>query len=107
MKKQLSQTLYTIASLLAILGAIAQFLDQFFAPHIFSVGATLIIILQFVHVLNLRTKSMREQRIGRIGLFASMLLALASYSMFTHSNLWVVALLIYALVTLFLSFRGE
>jgi len=107
MKKELSQTLYSISSLLAVLGAVARFFDQFYAPYVFSVGAALILILQFIHVFNLKTKSVREQRLGRIGLFAAMLLALSSYFMFTNSNLWVVALLIYALVTLFLSFRGE
>lgn len=107
MQKQFSQGAYIIGGVLTLTGAIAHFLEQTYAPYVFSLGAVIYILLQFFQVLAVKTKATREQRLSRMGLFSSFLLGLAAYSMFTHSTLWVVALLIYALSTLFISFRGE
>jgi hypothetical protein len=107
MQKQLSQLLYLGAGSLAIFGAIAQLLEHFYAPYVFSVAAAIFITIQSIHVYEMRDTPMRERRLARIGLFSSLLLGLSAYFMFTNSNLWVVALLIYALSSLFLSFRGE
>lgn len=107
MNKQLSQILYLVAGSLAIFGAVAHFLEHIYAPYVFSAGAALFIVIQAVHLFTIPETSMREMRLARIGLFSSLILALSAYFMFTNSNLWVVALLIYALSSFFLSFRGE
>lgn len=108
MNKQLSQILYLGAGLLAIFGAVAQFLEHFYAPYVFSAGAALFIIIHAIHVFTMPdTISFRDKRLARSGLFSSLLLGLSAYFMFTNSNLWVVALLIYALSSFILSFRGE
>lgn len=108
MNKQLSQILYLGAGSLAVFGAVAQFFKYSYAPYVFSVGAALFIIIQALHTFSMPdSTSFREKRLARSGLFSSLLLGLSAYFMFTNSNLWVVALLIYALSSLFLSFRGE
>jgi len=107
MNKQLSQLLYLGAGSLAVFGAVAHFLGHFYAPYLFSLGAAMFIIIQAIYVFKMPETSMREMRLARIGLFSSLLLGLSSYFMFTNSNLWVIALLIYALTSFFLSFRGE
>lgn len=105
--KQPSQILFIGGGTLTIIGAAAQLFDIPNAPYIFSLGAGLIVYFQFMQAWKTRNAEMRQQRLGRIGFIASSLLALAAYFMFTNSNLWVVVVLIYALSSFSLSFRGE
>ena len=107
MTKQPLQILFFGGGTLTIIGAVAQLFDISSAPYIFSLGAALLIYFQFINAWKTREVDMRQQRLGRIGFITSLLLALAAYFMFTHSNLWVVAVLIYALSSFSLSFRGE
>ena len=105
--KQPSQILFIGGGTLTIIGAAAQLFDIPNAPYIFSLGACLLIYYQFMQAWNTRNSEMRQQRLGRIGFLASLLLALSAYFMFSNSNLWVVAILIYALSSFSLSFRGD
>ena len=41
-----------------------------------------------------------------MNMMLTLMLALATYSMFDGSTLWIAVVLIYALVTLFMSFRN-
>lgn len=107
MTKQTSQILFIAGGTFIIIGAAAQLFDALSAPYIFSVGSAALIYFQFMQAWETRNADMRQQRLGRIGFIASLLLALAAYYMFTQSNLWVVAVLIYALSSFSLSFRGE
>ncbi|HLP04042.1 MAG TPA: hypothetical protein VK152_01310 [Paludibacter sp.] len=107
MTKEISRYLAASAGVLTVTGAVLQLFDIFPAPFIFSVGALLFIFLQFNHVLDNKDADTRQQRLSRNGLFVTLLLGVAAYFMFTHSNLWVLAVLIYALSTFFLSFRGD
>lgn len=107
MKEQQIQITYILGGSITLFGAIAQFLKYTFAPYVFAVGATLLIIYQLKVALDNRKSDMRIQRLSRMNFLASLLLAIATYLMFENSNLWVVGVLIYALVSLFISFRGE
>ena len=89
-----------------IIGAVAHIIGFAPAIYIFSFGALIIIITQLFVALEKQTEN-RKQRLTRMSFMSSLLLGLASYFMFTHSNSWVVAVLIYALITLFLSFRNK
>jgi hypothetical protein len=106
MKNKKSVTFYIIASVLCLFGAIGQILEIKFSPIMFSIGALIIIVLKFLSIENGSTFNKRKQRLDRIGFMSSLLLGLAAFSMFTDSNLWVVALLIYSILSFFLSFRG-
>jgi len=106
-QKQPSQVLFIIAGTLTIVGAVAQLFDFEVAPYVFSVGAGLLIYTQFMIAWGGRTAEKRQQRLGRIGFLSSLLLVIAAYYMFTGSNLWVVAVLIYGLSSFSLTFRGN
>ncbi len=89
-----------------ILGAITQIIDLAPAIYIFSFGALVIIVTQLFVALDKQTDNYK-QRLARISFISSLFLGLASYFMYMHSNSWVVAVLIYALITLYLSFRNK
>ena len=112
-KLNIAKILFTSGSVLIVIGAIAKIFNFTFIPnistsaaYIFSIGAAFLIYNQLVYVLENKNSDKRQKRLSRNGLFTSLLLGLAAYFMFTGSNSWVVMVLIYALSTLFLSFRG-
>ena len=107
MQKKHSQILFISSGTLTIIGAIAQLFEIVYAPYLFSVGAFILIYIQAKYTYDNWNAEIRVQRLARNGLFASLLLAIAAYFMFTHSNLWVLGVLIYALSSLFTSFRGN
>ena len=106
MTKRTYNYIFALSAMLTFAGAIAALLDNAYGKYIFSAGALGIIILQAIQALadNL---THRMPRLHRIGFMASLTLALGAYFMFTGSNSWVVAVLIYALVSLFVSYRSE
>lgn len=101
-----TKMIFTVGSTLTILGCIIKLFDITYAPYVFSVGAAFLIYLQLKHFADNRKSDIRQKRLSRNGLLSGLLLALAAYLMFTGSNSWVVVVLIYALSSLFLSFRG-
>src|SRR5665647_894263 len=107
MQKQISQYIYLAGSAVTFMGAVAQLLEINYAPYIFSVGAALLIYIQIKNFIDKGKADSSTMRFARIGLITSLLLALAAYFMFTASNLWVIAVLIYALSSLYHSFRGN
>ena len=108
MNEQLSKTLLFVGGVAVLAGSAAKILRQDRAVYIFAFGAALIIFYQFMESLKVRKiDDNRLQRLRRIAFLSSTLLAPAVYLMFTNSNLWVLAVLIYAVTTLFLSFRGS
>ena len=105
-QKQFIKLLYIAGASFTFIGAATQLFDWTLAPYIFSIGAAILIYFPLKLVLEMRNADVYKRRQARSGLFAGLLLGLAAYFMFTHSNLWVIAILIYALTTLFLSFRS-
>ena len=106
-QEQLTKILFTTGSSLVIISAIAKLANFIYAPHVFSLGVTLLIYVQLKNVIDNRKAETRQKRLSRNGMVTSLLLALAAYFMFTGSNSWVVLVLIYALSTFFLTFRGD
>lgn len=104
-KKSLNTFLLLAGGATSFAGALLQLGRFEVAPYVFSVGAAAIIVYQFLQHEATNHNNMRTQRLARIGLMSSLLLGLGAYLMFSNSNLWVPATLIYALVSLFLSFR--
>jgi len=102
-----TKMLFTVGSVLTILGCIIKFFDISYAPYLFSVGVAFLIYIQLKHLIDNRKSETRQKRLSRNGLLSSLLLGLAAYLMFTGSTAWVVAVLIYALSSLLLSFRGN
>ncbi|HEY6914460.1 MAG TPA: hypothetical protein VI413_07275 [Paludibacter sp.] len=102
-----TKMLFTVGGVLTVIGSIIKLFDIRYAPYVFSAGAAFLIYIQLKHLLDNRKSETREKRLSWNGLLSSLLLGLAAYFMFTGSNTWVVAVLIYSLSSLFLSFRGN
>ncbi len=79
--------------------------DQKFIEYVFAVGAFLLIVYHALLAYNFKDEDKTKQRLYRIGFISSLFLAIGSYFMFTGSTSWIVMVLIYALTTLYLSFR--
>ena len=107
MPKQTPKILFFSGGLFTIIGSVAQLFDFKSAPWIFSVGSVFLVYVHLINYLDKKDVSVTQQRLARVSLFSSLLLFLAAYFMFTASNLWVLAVLIYALSSLYLSFRTE
>lgn len=101
------QFLYISAIVLTLAGAVLHLVLVRFSTYIFSAGALLLIILHLINVFKTKTEDKQQERLTRIGLIASLFLALAAYFMFKDSNSWVVAVLLYALITFYISFRTK
>lgn len=106
MKVKWIQVVLGIVALLLVVGSLLHFFDNEFGKYLFGVGAIALIINQLIFLLSEKTADFRRQRVLRLNLMVSMILALATWSMFDNTTLWIPAVLIYALVTLFLSFRS-
>lgn len=86
-------------------GAIACIAGRLFAPYLFGAGALVMVVLAITDMWRHRNAAFRETRLFRMNLLASLALVIGAYLMYKESNSWVICLLIYALVTLFLSYR--
>lgn len=93
-----------VFSLLLLIGTLAQIMDWKYAPYVFALGTVLAVMTALLQA-RLFTENKRLHRLGRIHFLSSLMLCLATYCMFIYSNSWVVFLLIYAVVTLFLTYR--
>ncbi len=106
MLKNKNEVIFFVGGLISIIGAISAVFDFKYAPYVFSAGALILVILQFISFFNENdSKDFRQKRLKKIQLFSSLFLVLACYFLFTHSNSWVIAVLLYGLTQLFLSFR--
>jgi len=104
--KRFLKLLFIAGGTLTLAGALTQPLNVAYAPYIFSTGAALLIIFQLKSALDNKSADRRQRRLGASGFLSSVALGLAGYFMFTGYKYWVLMLLIYALSTLILTFRG-
>lgn len=105
MKTKLTLALTSLYASLILAGAVMAFFALDLAPYIFSAGVVIVFVDAFMQIYQLSNASMRQKRIGRLRFVSALMLAFAAYYMFIANNSWVIFLLIYALTTLFLSFR--
>ena len=104
-----NRRLYTgqlIGSLLTLAGAAPQLLEFEFSKYIFALGVLCLIVVFFIYNFRAKNESSRIQRQHRLMLFAALFLGVGAYLMFTNNDSWVVLVLIYALISVFLSFRN-
>lgn len=106
MKIKFLQNAYIAGILLVTGSSVAWFFKEEYVKYFFAAGTLMVIIYHFVTMMITREENFVKQRLLRIGLISSLFLALGTYSMFDHSDLWVPSILIYALVTLYRSFRS-
>lgn len=100
-----TKILIIVGGILLLVGSLAHCFTYIWAPYVFAAGAVLMVVHSFLMDHDLRQKDNRTMRLGRIGFMSTLMLLLAAYCMFVHSTSWVVFLLIYVLISLFVSFR--
>lgn len=106
MKIKYLQNAYIAGILLVTGSSVAWFLKEENAKYVFATGTLIVVLYHFISMMITKEENFVKQRLLRIGLISSLFLALGTYSMFDHSDLWVPSILIYALVTLYRSFRS-
>lgn len=104
-KINLLSIIYVLGFAIIIIASLAYFFQYEPARYFFSAGAILLIAERLIVMFRNTGNDFRTQRLQRMQLMLSLVLALAAWSMFEGTTLWIAAVLIYALVTLFLSFR--
>lgn len=94
-------------SLFVLVGAAMKFFSVEFAQYIFAAGTGILLIVQVLFMAASKNEDKRIQRLHRLMFIATILLSAAAYFMFTGTVSWIPFVLAYALVSLFLSFRGK
>lgn len=107
MNNKILNILFPIGGITIILASFLKITDNEFAKYVYSVGALLLITYHAIIALRSKNSESHIQRSTRMGFVNSMFLAVGAYFMFTDANSWILAVLIYALATLFLSFRTK
>ncbi|OQB29745.1 MAG: hypothetical protein BWY08_01622 [Bacteroidetes bacterium ADurb.Bin174] len=107
LKNKITQNIYVIAIVCILIGSLGHFFEQKFFKYVFAFGALLVVLNHLWVMYKTKQPDFRQKRLLRINMFLSLLPALAAYSMFDGTTLWVVFLLIYALVTVVLSWRNK
>ncbi len=102
----LSLVAQVTGSIAVFAGSLLHFFEVTSGMYLFGAGALILILQQLLILFKMPAEGFREQRLQRMNFMVSLVLALAVYSMVEGTTLWIAAVLIYALVTLFLSFRS-
>lgn len=105
MKINILTVFYVSGLLLVILASMGHFFEIEYSNYVFTIGASMLVIERIIVMLREKETDFRKQRLLRMNLMLSLVLVLAAYSMLDGTTLWIPAVLIYALITLFLSFR--
>lgn len=102
MNQQARNTLFIIAAICLLAGAILHFVQWFFAPYLFALGAAGITLTY----LTQPTKEMdfRKKRLHRYNIFAGLLMIVASSLMFSGLKEWILCLTISAILMLYSAF---
>jgi hypothetical protein len=107
MTNRLLKLSYIFGGLFTLSGIVLQLLGKVPAPYIFTAGASLLVFVQVKYSLQSREEDKRLQRLRRLQFLTSLLLIIAAYLMFVKVDLWIIAVLIYGLASIFLAFRDK
>lgn len=107
MKNKLLLYLLIAAIVLLVIGGLAAVFDLFWGYIVFSTGALLAIVHSFLYAVNNKTDDVRKARLQRLYFICTLFLGVAAWLMFIKNNAWVVMIIIFAVTTFFLSFRGK
>ena len=110
MNQRILNIIQIAGAILAFGGALIKLLEPGIpGTYIFTAGAVILLVVQFINVLKTKNADMRIKRLNRILLLATALLGVAAYMMFANpvSESWVVMVLLYAVLSVFLTFRAN
>lgn len=105
MNSKTINNLFPAGAVLVFISAVLQFWKIPYLPVGYTLGTIMLIVYHAYTAYNTTETTKTNQRLHRIGFIASLFLAVGSYFMLTNSLSWIVTTLIYALITLFLSYR--
>lgn len=103
---KLLQSAYLTGIVFVIAGSLGHFFELAMLKYVFAIGTFLVIISQLIISMKNKEADFRKRRQLRLNVMLGLMLALATYSMFDGTTLWMAVVLIYALVTLMMSFRN-
>lgn len=94
---------FAFGAILVLAGAVLQISNSWFAPYVVGVGAIFIFVLRVIS--SPKDADFRVRRLMRIQLFGSLLIVASAYFMFTNNNAWALALLLAAVIDIFVMIR--
>jgi hypothetical protein len=98
--------IFIIAGTLLVLGSATHIFDMKASFGIFVAGALPVIALQLLSLYEHKDAHFALRRLHFIAFTSTLFLAAAAFFMFTGSDLWIAGILIYALISLYVSFRS-
>lgn len=104
MNQKVRTIIFYIAGLLVLAGAVLYLTQWETAPYLFAVGSAGIAVCYLT--LPVKDLEMRQRRLHRFNVIASLLMICASGFMFKHRNEWILFLTIAAFLQLYASFVG-
>jgi len=104
MNPQTRMTLFYIAAFCVLGGAILHFIQWFFAPYLFALGAAGIAVSFLTQPV--KDMDFRQKRLHRYNIVAGLLLIFSSTLMFADRKEWVICLTISAIFLLYSSFAS-
>lgn len=107
MNQQLNKQLFIAGNIIVLLGAAGWIIQPEIFSYIYSAGVALLIFVQIRHSFQTKNADKRQKRLIVNAMFATLVLGIGAYYMFKGSMSWVPAVIIYAITTLFLSYRGN
>ena len=102
---KITNTLFPTGATLLFAASLFKLNEVKHIEYVFAAGSLVLIAYHAIIAYNFKKDDRGLQRLYRIGFISSLFLAVGSYFMFTASNSWIVMVLIYALITFYLSFR--
>lgn len=99
--------LFPTGAIFVLLSAVLKLGNVAYVAYLFALGTLLLICYHGLIAYKNKNADSRNQRLYRMGFIASLFLGAATYFMFADSNSWIVMVLIYAVNTLYLSYRTK
>ncbi len=102
MNENTRTTIYYLAAICLLIGAILHFIGWFFAPYLFAIGAAGLSVCYITYpTLDM---NFRQKRLHRNNIFAGLLMILSSGLMFADRKEWIPCLTIAAVLQIYSAF---
>ncbi len=96
-----------VAFVCVFVGVVLKFSKVEYAEYIYSIGVGGLFLVQIIYSIKTRKAPLQIKRIASLMFVATAILGVGAYFMFQNNDYWAVSVLIYALISFFLSFRGN
>lgn len=94
-------------AVLLFIGALLVAADHPSGFYPFAVGTLLAVAQSFTYALQNKSEDIRISRLHRLNFLCSLVLVIAAGLIWMNNNGWVVMIILYCVLTVFLSFRGK